>query len=278
MSKHPLCPRVSIYNRVLAFTRKTFCLFLAMVPFTWAPVFAQSMSPTPQTKVSKNKVKLKTTVPVTEEDIKYPRLLIGPGDLLFITVYGESGSGGSGMAGMGEGMSTIGAVTGLPTDYQVDSNGVITFPFLGEVQVAGLTPAAASAKIARLLDKPRKVSVLVKESNTYWVSVLGNVGKPGKYQIKGSPTLLSALAEAGGPLPGTDMGGAILLHENIKTKISLDEYLQGTGSTKAEPYLYPGDVLMVQKSPWPDLGEIAIVASILASAAVLTVELNQLHH
>jgi hypothetical protein len=45
-----------------------------------------------------------------------------------------------------------------------------------------------------------------------------------------------------------------------------------------EPYLYPGDTLMVAKSPWPSWGEIAIVASILASAAVVTVELNDIHH
>ncbi len=44
----------------------------------------------------------------------------------------------------------------------------------------------------------------------------------------------------------------------------------------SEPYLYPGDVLTVSKSGLPSLGEIAIVASILASAAVITVELTNL--
>ena len=47
---------------------------------------------------------------------------------------------------------------------------------------------------------------------------------------------------------------------------------------KPEPYLYPGDVLMVQKSPWPDLGTIAVVASILASGAIATVEIASLRH
>lgn len=201
----------------------------------------------------------------------YPVLLIGPGDLLYIIVYGENGFAGGGVAGLG-------AVSQLPTDYQVDSNGVITFPFLGNVTVAGLTPAQASAKLARLLDKPRKVSVLVRESNTYWVSILGNVGKPGKYQIKGIPNLLSALAEAGGPLPDTDMGGAILIHNSMKTKVPLDKYLQNTGPLEAQPYLYPGDTLMVQQSGWPSIGEWAIVASILASGAIITVELSNLHH
>lgn len=208
----------------------------------------------------------------------YPVLLIGPGDLLFITVYGENGSASSGAGGVGGAEMSMGVDTQLPTDYQVDSNGVITFPFLGNVKLAGLTPAQASSKLARLLDKPRKVSVLVKESNTYWVSILGNVAKPGKYQIKGTPNLLSALAEAGGPLPDTDMGGAILVHDNVKSRIQMDKYLQGTGPIGVQPYLYPGDTLMVQRSGWPSIGEIAIVASILASAAVVTVELSNLHH
>jgi protein involved in polysaccharide export with SLBB domain len=208
----------------------------------------------------------------------YPVLLIGPGDLLFITVYGENGSAGGGGGGVEGAEMSMSVDTQLPTDYQVDSNGVITFPFLGNVNLAGLTPAEASAKLAKLLDKPRKVSVLVRESNTYWVSILGNVAKPGKYQIKGTPNLLSALAEAGGPLPETDMGGAILVHNNVKSKLPLDKYLQGTGPIIDQPYLYPGDTLMIQRSGWPSIGEIAIVASILASAAVVTVELSNLHH
>jgi len=108
--------------------------------------------------------------------------------------------------------------------------------------------------------------------------VLGNVGKPGRYQIQGTPTLLSALAQAGGPLPDTDFGGTILIHDNYKSKLDLNRYLQGEGKMDPEPYLYPGDTIMVKQSPWPSWGEIAIVASILASAAIVTVELSQLHH
>jgi polysaccharide export outer membrane protein len=160
----------------------------------------------------------------------------------------------------------------------VDADGIIVFPFLGRVKLAGLTSTEASEKIAGLLSKPRKVTVLIQNSDTFWVSVLGNVAKPGKYQILGKPTVLSALAEAGGPLPDTDLGGTILLHNGFKTKINFNDYLSGEGRIGPDPYLYPGDMLMIQRSAWPDLGTIAIVASILASAAVVTVELSNLHH
>lgn len=210
-----------------------------------------------ETSASKTKKisKHKTTSETPKTESGYPPLLIGPGDILSIIVYGEQA---------------------LPIDYQVDSSGIITYPYIGNMYVGGMTPSEASAKLARLLIKPRKVTVLIKESNTYWVSILGNVGKPGKYQIRGKPTLLSALAEAGGPLPNTDWGGTILIHKGNKLRIDLGNFLQGEGKMITEPTLYPGDVLTVSKSGAPTLGEIAIVASILASAAVVTVELSNL--
>ncbi len=206
---------------------------------------------------------------VDGEDPSYPKLVIGSGDLLVIQVYGENGSVST---------SSMSANNQLPTTYQVDSDGVIVFPFLGRVKLKGLTAAQASEKIAGLLSKPRKVTVLIQVSNTFWVSIMGNVAKPDRYQIVGQPTLLSALAEAGGPLPGTDMGGAILVHNNFKKKIDLSKFLQGEGPTQPDPYLYPGDLLMVQKSPWPDLGTIAVIASILASGAIAAVEISSLRH
>ena len=198
----------------------------------------------------------------------YPTLVIGPGDILTIFVYGENGLVGAGPNG---------ALDQLPTEYQVDSDGDILFPFLGPVKLTGLTPVKAAEKIAGMLSKPRKVTVLIKESSTFWVSVLGNVPKPGRFQITGRPTLLSALSEAGGPLPDTDLGGAILVHGKDKAKIDLGRYLKDTDVQAQDPYLYPGDVLLVQRSGWPSTGEWAIIASILASGAIIAVELNNIH-
>jgi protein involved in polysaccharide export with SLBB domain len=205
-----------------------------------------------------------------KDENNYPTLVIGPGDILTIYVYGENGLVGSG--------GGAGALDQLPTQYQVDSDGVIVFPFLGRVKLTGLTPVEASEKIAKLLSKPRKVTVLVAASTTFWVSVLGNVPRPGRFQIQGRPTLLSALGEAGGPLPDTDMGGTILLHGKVKTKLDLDKYLRDTGVQMEDPYLYPGDTLLVQKSAWPSTGDWAIIASILASGAIIAVELSNLRH
>ncbi len=242
-------------------------LFFALYPSLSLAAPAGPKASSPQ-KASKKSEAAQPAAETADDPGDYPILHIGPGDLLYIQVYGENGVVGSG--------GSTGVMNLLPTDYQVDSTGVIVYPFLGRVKLGGMTPVEASEKIAKLLNKPRKVTVLVKESNTYWVSVLGNVPRPGKFQIKGRPSLLSILAEAGGPLPDSDLGGSILVHGPKKTKVDLNRYLHGEGQAETGPYLYPGDTLMVERSGWPTVGEWAIVASILASLAVVTVDLSNL--
>jgi protein involved in polysaccharide export with SLBB domain len=189
-------------------------------------------------------------------DNGYPPILIGPGDLLIINVYGE---------------------TALATEYQVDADGDITFPYLGAIKLANLTPNEASEKLANALFKPRKVSILIKESNTYWISVIGEVGHAGKLQIKGKPTLLATLSEAGGPLNDSDLSNALIIHQDVRTKIDLTKYLKGVGPTDPEPYLYPGDVLMVPKEGWPTINDIFSLIALASGLVVIGIQISGSH-
>jgi polysaccharide export outer membrane protein len=200
----------------------------------------------------------------------YPPFLIGEGDLLSITVVGYDHHAG----GLSTGMAMSNSTVDIPTDYIVDSNGTILFPFVGQVQVAGNSQAQASILIMKKLSKYIKfpqVTVLIKNSNSYNVAVLGQVGKPGKYLIRGKQTVLSALSEAGGPGENANLGGSILIHDGKKTKIDLGKYLLNINYDQESPYVYPGDVLMVPKSDWPSTAEWAIIASIISSAVIVYV-------
>ena len=77
-------------------------------------------------------------------------------------------------------------------------------------------------------------------------------------------------------MPGSKLSKSILIHKGFKTKVNLDRFLSGTGEIGPEPLLYPGDVLVVPKNGMPSIGEMAIVASILASVAVVAVELHDI--
>jgi polysaccharide export outer membrane protein len=97
----------------------------------------------------------------------------------------------------------------LTRTVRVSESGTITLPMLGEVAVAGLTPADAEAKITsglkgKYLVNPR-VTVTVAEYQGRQVSVMGAVTQPGSYSLKtNGTTLLVALSEAKGVREGAD--------------------------------------------------------------------------
>ena len=83
----------------------------------------------------------------------------------------------------------------------VRPDGKISLPLLHDITAAGLTPLQLRDKIAAALAEfmPNpEVSVTVMQVNSYRVSVLGEVQKPGVLQLKAPTTVLEALALAGG--------------------------------------------------------------------------------
>ncbi len=109
---------------------------------------------------------------------------VGPGDVLEVEVYDDPD------------------LSGLVT---VQHGGEISFPLLGEVQVNGLSAKEVRETLTRLLAKDYlvdpQVAVRVKEHRSQWITLVGEVQRPGKYFLQGSKTLLELLTEAGGFTP-----------------------------------------------------------------------------
>ncbi len=88
----------------------------------------------------------------------------------------------------------------LAQKVKVSSRGLITFPLLGEVEVAGLTVSQTEKKLTELLGADYfvnpQVSVFVEEYST--VSILGEVTKPGAYPIQGGMTVVQLISKAEG--------------------------------------------------------------------------------
>lgn len=91
---------------------------------------------------------------------------------------------------------------GSQTDlaYTVDKDGNIEFPYLGSIRVEGMTRDDIAKHIKQeLLDRKmvQDPTVIVDLSNLQ-ISILGDVGKPGKYSIeKDKYTIIDAISEAG---------------------------------------------------------------------------------
>ena len=83
----------------------------------------------------------------------------------------------------------------------VRPDGMISLPLLDDVQAAGLTPMQLRDVITKRLTDympAPEVSVIVNEVRSFKVSVIGEVPKPGRFELKSWTTVLDVLALAGG--------------------------------------------------------------------------------
>ncbi len=97
-------------------------------------------------------------------------------------------------------------------------DGKISLPMAGEFQAEGKTAAelrdAITTRLRKYLVRP-VVDVIVKEINSSKIFVLGKVRKPDVYAMKGSITVLDALALAGG-LRDDSRGHRVLILRNAE--------------------------------------------------------------
>ena len=93
------------------------------------------------------------------------------------------------------------SAAGVLMPYLVDNDGFINFPIIGRLHVAGLTKSEAERlifeKIRPYMAESENPVVTVRMSS-YSVSVLGEVNRPGSFQVSREKiTILEALAQAG---------------------------------------------------------------------------------
>lgn len=145
----------------------------------------------------------------------------------------------------------------LTRTVRVNESGAISLPLLGEVAVAGLSPAEVEAKLAaglrdRYLVNPR-VTVSVTEYLGRQVVVLGAVQKPGAYPLKtNGTTVLSALSGARGVRDNADRVAYVLRAqprpgEPQPVTVDLDALLRA-GDPRHNVVVEPGDSVYVPEA------------------------------
>lgn len=138
----------------------------------------------------------------------------------------------------------------------VRPDGMISLPLIGDVQASGQTPARVADKIAKRLTEFKEnpsVSVSVKEVNSYFVFVMGEVQKPGRYPLKSYATVLQGVTLAGGFTPFASKNkihvfrmvrnGDGTLHE-IRIPVRYDDLISGEGPI-GNFFLKSGDTVVV---------------------------------
>jgi polysaccharide export outer membrane protein len=151
-------------------------------------------------------------------------------------------------AGTGSDASTA-AATAPPAGFIVDDDGMIQFPYAGELKVAGLTQDQArkllSSKLSRYIRDPR-VTLRVASYRSKRVYVDGEVRAPGLQAINDIPmTLVEAINRAGGVLPTGDQSQIVINRSGINYQINLPQLVQ-RGVNPASIMLANGDVVRVR--------------------------------
>ena len=151
---------------------------------------------------------------------------IGAGDVLDVEVYDDPD------------------LSGLVT---VQHGGDISFPLLGDVIVQGMTVKEVQSTLTELLAKDYlvdpQVIVRVKEHRSQWVTVVGEVARPGKYYLQGTKTLLEVMTEAGGFTTAAS-GEVVVSRLSTSPAAGVD---LGNGSNAVRVFLSPEQSAAQQK-------------------------------
>lgn len=138
----------------------------------------------------------------------------------------------------------------------VRPDGKISMPLIGEVEASGRTADQLGAQITERLKAFKEnpsVSVRVKEVNSYYVYVLGEAMKPGKYKLKSHATVLQALAVAGGFTTYASKNKIQVVRtvladdgksKELRIPVRYDDLMSGNGEIK-NFVLKTGDVVVV---------------------------------
>lgn len=144
-------------------------------------------------------------------------------------------------------------VDSLSGEFQVDTAGAITFPLIGSVQAQGKTAPELGALIGqklgqRYLQSPN-VQVSIKDRADATVTVDGSVRQPGVYPVKGSLTLMRAVALARGTAEDANPSRVVVFRTVKGQRMAAAFDLKAIRRAEAEdPVIYGNDLVVVDGS------------------------------
>lgn len=132
--------------------------------------------------------------------------------------------------------------------YTVDSNGFIQFPVLGAIEVAGLTREQLSDKLQNILKEVMPDPVVTVSFVNFYVTVIGEVARPGTYNFPGDRlTLLEAIGFAGDlTVYGERSKVMVIREEDGKRHVEILDLKSKDIFTSPYFYLQQNDVVYVE--------------------------------
>ncbi|MGE4170331.1 MAG: SLBB domain-containing protein [Candidatus Margulisiibacteriota bacterium] len=177
--------------------------------------------------------------------------ILGPGDALTIQIWGKVEE---------------------KIDVTIDQNGKIFMPKVGYLSLAGSSLGSVAPRIKQSLSKDYAnfdVSVSIAQLRTIKVFVLGDVNKPGAYDLPSLTTAFMALYVAEGPTKMGSLRKVLIKRRNqvVKT-IDLYDYLL-RGDRYQDIQLQPFDTIFV-----PSIGDVAAIRGMVKRPAIFELAPN----
>lgn len=142
----------------------------------------------------------------------------------------------------------------LTTTVYVSDGGTIDVPLAGSIPVAGLSPAAASERVATAYREGQylvdpQVNIVLAAFRSQQISVLGEVARPGRFPMETRTSVLDALAQAGGVTEHGANRAFILRRSQAgvdRFEVDLDDLLSSGSGQVVE--LRAGDTVVVPRA------------------------------
>ncbi len=161
--------------------------------------------------------------------------LLGDGDVIKLTVYDHAD---------------------LSTTGRINADGTLMLPLIGKISISGLTISQTTEEIARQLADgyiiSPQVSVFVEEFRSQKTVIMGQVTKPGLFELSGKVTLLELVSKAGGMTK--DAGDRAIIKRRIEEQgeekvLTIDlKRLIEEGDTSLNVQILDGDSVYISKA------------------------------
>ncbi|MDY7002040.1 MAG: polysaccharide biosynthesis/export family protein [Thermodesulfobacteriota bacterium] len=165
-----------------------------------------------------------------EEEAKEYQFVLGPGDVLEISVWGDDS---------------------LTKQVLVRPDGRISFPLIGDVKAKGLNVEFLRLEIEKRIEEyvqDTPVTVLLTQLGSPRVFVMGKVARPGVYVMNDRMRVMQMLAMAGGLTSFADSNGILIIREREGEQSVINfnyDKVENGKDLSQNIVLLPGDTVIV---------------------------------
>lgn len=206
---------------------------------------------------------------------------VQPGDNLYIRVssmdknFSEffNSSGNTNMGNAGGGGNSSGNAGIYLNGFSVSDEGTINFPYAGTIYVKDLTIDEIQQKIQNIIGEYQKETIVYVKLGLFNLTILGEVSRPGQYQVYQSDiNLFQALALAGNATDFANKKNVKIIHQTtegsqiVRVNINDADIL-----SNPQYYLKPNDIIYVEPLGIKRYGFTSVPYGTIFSAASLLI-------